>query len=64
VYERLDGQFFVQAGDHLANAGLRQPLGRYGMMLLEPFQPTLQVAKLVLREKKVSGPFLGDGKGS
>src|SRR5437667_9443955 len=38
----------MQAGDHLADTGLGEPLRGNGMILLEPLQPALQVAKLLL----------------
>jgi len=44
----INGQFFVQAGDHLADTGLGEPLRGNGRILLEALQPAFQIAKLLL----------------
>src|SRR5207245_4360851 len=40
----VNGQLFVQSGDHLANASPGQALLRDGMILLQPLEPTFQIA--------------------
>src|SRR4051812_19151367 len=42
------GEFFVEAGNHFAHAGLGESLGANGVGLLEPPEPVLEVVKLLL----------------
>ena len=44
----VESEFLVQPGNHLADAGPGQPLGRQRVLLLEPIQPGLQVLELLL----------------
>jgi len=44
----VQSEFLVQPSDHLPGPCLREALGRNGMILLQPFQPGLHVAKLLL----------------
>jgi hypothetical protein len=41
----VDGQFFVQAGDHFSDAGLGEALGAGGVGLLQLFQAAGQEAE-------------------
>src|SRR5262249_45504056 len=45
----VDGQFLVQPGDHLANAGLGKALGADRMILLQPLQALFEHAEFVPR---------------